>query len=1342
MLSYVDQSKYHVFSRDNTSAHLTLFPTEKFTAPCKNTGVTLQSLITASCRQHADNIAVICNNEQLTYDELDCRANQLAQYFASRAIAPGSRIGIVLERSINTYVTLLAIIKAGAVFVPMDKSFPAERISYIAQDASLAALVTTSDIASTLTDIACPFISLDEYTDDICKQSCFPPAGKSLQSSNNNQLCYIIYTSGSTGTPKGVAIEHPSICNFIQVAAKVYDIQPNDRIYQGMTIAFDFSIEEIWPGLLKGATLVAGPVDEQRLGTDLADFLIKNNITAFCCVPTLLATIDKDIPSLRTLIVGGEACPQNLVERWAIPGRRMLNTYGPTETTVTATWGELFPGKAVTIGKPMPTYTVYILDHNSKPVSPGTTGEICIAGIGLAAGYINHKEKTRLAFIPDTLNTPNNPSGRIYRTGDLGRYCENGEIEYLGRIDSQVKIRGYRIELTEIESVILETEEIQKVAVAPYRINELCEELVAYCEVKKDVEKLDCESIRRKLSNRLPAYMIPAYIEQIESIPLLANGKIDRNNLPDPVSCQKISSQTPYIAPAGHNEHFIAKQLCTLLNLQEVSVKDNFFNDLGAHSLIMAQLVSILRKQETMATLSLRDVYHYPTIRQLSRRITTLQHHTKTNATDKKSAIPTYTNQQVWCCGFFQVLAILLITAIYALPGIGTLQWLNERIIWHSPNYPLIALAGSIGLLVSFIFTLAFPVIYSKLLFNNISHGKHPLWGQVFFRFWIYDKLLSMAPLTLLSGTPLLASYYRLFGAKIGKNVTLCSPLLHVPQMITIGDDCAINTGSHIFGYSIKSNSLHFAPVVLEKQCLVGSNSVLMPGVTMLQSSSLGNQSVLEKNNIVEKKEHWAGSPACPVSTTNKQTEYDPVQNSKSSLHWLYFMPPILLFPLIPYAAAFPALMAGAYLNLSRPAFIALSPLAALSFIVFLHLLIIGLKKCIQPTIQPGTYPLSSHQYLRKYCVDRLMDLSLGLTNSLYATLYLAPFLKKMGATIGNMAEISTISHITPDLLHIDDESFVADIAHLGPARIANGNFTVAPVYIGKRSFVGNAAFVPGGTRINENSLIGVLSIPAEQEVPSATTWLGSPPLLLPEREPSATFPERLTFKPTTSLYLRRLCYEFFRVTGPTSMILLGALLLIVFSLYCLKTVSVTTTALLLAPAAAVISCILILCIAAVKTILIGRYRPQVQPMWSTFVWRSELVTALYENVAVPLLLSGLAGTPLMAPFLRLFGVRIGSRCCIETTYITEFDLVQIGDDCAISKFCSLQTHLFEDRVMKMAKLTIGNCCSIGPRAVILYNATLEDDVILEGMSLVMKGETLTDTGHWHGSPATIHHRA
>ena len=500
-----------------------------------------------TCDRTPDALALVCGMERLSYAALDARANQLAHYLRNHYdLRPGDRVGILLERSTNTYVALLAVLKCGAAFVPIDPSYPADRVAFIAEDAAPALLLTTSVFRETVAAVSCPHLALDSAADRIAWQ----PTTRPDLDDDGDALCYIIYTSGTTGRPKGVAINQSNICNFLTVCTPIYGVTARDRVYQGMIIAFDFSIEEIWPTFAVGATLIAGPTDHRRLGSGLADFLTEHEVTMLYCVPTLLATVDRDVPTLRAVLVGGESCPADLVKRWSRPGRRMLNTYGPTETTVTATWCELLPNRPVTIGKPFPTYTVHILDEQLRPVAPGELGEVCIGGQGVARGYVNRPDLTATRFVADPF-AHGRPEARLYRTGDLGRFTAEGDIEFAGRIDSQVKIRGYRIELAEIEAVLLESAAV-KDAIVKVSSGEM-QELIAYITLRDGA--IDTNTLKQQLfaelRHRLPSYMVPAFLEILDAMPMLPSGKADRAKLPAPVS-QRLGADSSTRVSANH----------------------------------------------------------------------------------------------------------------------------------------------------------------------------------------------------------------------------------------------------------------------------------------------------------------------------------------------------------------------------------------------------------------------------------------------------------------------------------------------------------------------------------------------------------------------------------------------------------------------------------------------------------------------------------------------------------------------------------------------------------------------------------------------------------------------
>ncbi|OLT47701.1 hypothetical protein BJF85_15015 [Saccharomonospora sp. CUA-673] len=401
----------------------------------------LHRFFEATVDRSPDRVAVEDGPVRVTYRQLDARANRIAHHLRERGVVAGSRVGVWLDRCVDAYACVLGVLKAGAAFVPIDPAAPPDRVAYIADDADLAALITSAALAGTVVLPRRPVVAIDGADQGIEDRPGTRPDNSGADSSGadspgevGDPAAYVMYTSGSTGRPKGVEIAQSSICNFVAVVPAIYDVRPTDRVYQGMTLSFDFSIEEIWPTWAVGATLVVGPTDSGRFGDELADFLDESAVTVLYCVPTLLATIDRELPTVRTVLVGGEACPAELVERWSTPHRRMLNTYGPTETTVTALWSELLPGRTVTVGRPLPTYTVALLDENLREVPRGDIGEICIGGPGVARGYVGMPEQTADRFVSHELAPA---GGRLYRTGDLGRMTSDGEIEYLGRADAR-----------------------------------------------------------------------------------------------------------------------------------------------------------------------------------------------------------------------------------------------------------------------------------------------------------------------------------------------------------------------------------------------------------------------------------------------------------------------------------------------------------------------------------------------------------------------------------------------------------------------------------------------------------------------------------------------------------------------------------------------------------------------------------------------------------------------------------------------------------------------------------------------------------------------------------------
>ncbi|MGY1673235.1 Pls/PosA family non-ribosomal peptide synthetase [Geodermatophilus sp. SYSU D00710] len=1304
----------------------------------QTTGVTrLSRYFERTCDSRPSATALECGGERLSYADLDQRANRLANLLMSRGIGCGVRVGILLHRSVDTYVALLAVTKTEATFVPIDPEAPADRLLYIAEDCSLALVVTHSSFAASCAALPCESLLLDELGHELAVQSSARPGTES----DGDPVCYVIYTSGSSGRPKGVEISQSSICNFIGIVPSLYGVEPTDRVYQGMTIAFDFSIEEIWPTWAVGATLVAGPTDGRRVGSGLADFLEDNEITMIYCVPTVLATLDRLLPSIRTVNVGGEACPRELVDRWG-PGRRILNTYGPTETTVTCTMAELLPGRPVTIGRPLPTYRVTLLDDDRRPVPAGEVGEICVGGPGVARGYVNRPDLTADRFIPDPRGIPGE---RIYRTGDLGRFLPDGQIEYLGRADSEVKVRGHRVDLQEIESVLLEHPAVTAAVVALLPSSDTGGDLAGYVVLRggeADAADEVIAQLHEQAVQQLPPYMVPSYLDVVTSIPMLPSGKADRGRLPAPTRPRLIRTGAEHEPPATPAEAWIAGLWEEMLSLPAgaVSVEADFFEALGGHSLVAANVVSAMRESDLGAGLSILDFYRHPTVRGLAAFL-------EAGAGDQPDAMTLEPREprpappsrgRVVAFGAAQLSVLVAIVGLFLLP-VAVAYGLNDG----QPSLALV-LQLAVALPTSYLVTRwVLPVVGSRLLSRGLRAGDHPLWGGTHLRVWTVQKLLSISPMTVLSGSPWAATYLRLAGARVDAECHLGSADVSLPSFLSVGPGATIGYGTQLHGHRVAEGVLTLAPVTIGTGAVVGSESVLECGSEVGENAILGDQSLLPSGRAVPAGESWAGSPARsapeaidPVVGLMAACAAAPRTWSRGLLAG--FAGGVLLLELMPFLILLPVVTVVWWVLLTygtAAAFLATAlsgPLFVLASCGFL----LGARRLVLSATPEGVHHLRSKLGVEKWLGDKLLELSLLFTNTMYSTLYTPMWLRALGTRVGKGAEVSTIANIDPDLLTLGEGSFVADMASVGSATYANGHVALRRTEIGSRAFVGNAAFVPAGSQLGAGSLIGVRSVPPTEGADPGTSWLGSPPFYLPRREVFEEFTEAQTYAPSRRQVGARYAIEFLRIVLPSSLLAVATFA----TLYGLSSLALswnTVATVLLAPVVALGSSALVLVfVAALKWAVVGRYRPRVRPLWNGFVRRTEFVTGVYEAAAVPALLTFLTGTPLLGPALRLFGCRVGRRTLIDTTYVTEFDLVTIGDDVSVGANASLQTHLFEDRVMKMDHVVLRDRASIGDKAVVLYDSVVEEDATLAALSLAMKGEVLPRETTWCGIPA------
>ncbi|MEI6381464.1 MAG: amino acid adenylation domain-containing protein [Cyanobacteriota bacterium ELA615] len=556
-------------------------------------------------------IAVIFENQSLTYQQLNNRANQLAHYLISLGVKPETLVGICLERSLEMIVGLLGILKAGGAYVPLDPNYPNERLAYILEDSAVEILLTQEWLLESLPQNTTQLVCLDRDWETIEQFSRNNPE-TSVSSKN---LAYVIYTSGSTGQPKGVLVLHKGVVRLVKQTNYI-DLTNKEVLLQLAPISFDASTWEIWGSLLNGAKLVIFPNQEPSLQT-LANVLKKYEVTTLWLTVGLFnLMVDEkleDLKDLKHLLAGGDALSTVHVQKALseLTNCQLINGYGPTENT---TFTCCYPVRnsdqilnSVPIGRPISNTQIYILDSYLQPVPIGVTGELHIGGDGLARGYLNKPELTQEKFI-------NNPfgEGRLYISGDLARYLPDGNIEYLGRIDTQVKIRGFRIELGEIETTLNNHPQIQQAVVIAREDNPGDKKLVAY--IVNNEETIEPKELRNYLQEKLPEFMVPSFFVNLERLPLTPNGKIDRRALPIP----KIDF-TSYSEPSSENEKTIAKIWAELLNLEKVGIDDNFFN-IGGNSLLAVSLFQKIEKNFGII-LPVSTLFRSPTIRELTKRL-------------------------------------------------------------------------------------------------------------------------------------------------------------------------------------------------------------------------------------------------------------------------------------------------------------------------------------------------------------------------------------------------------------------------------------------------------------------------------------------------------------------------------------------------------------------------------------------------------------------------------------------------------------------------------------------------------------------------------------------------
>ena len=1311
----------------------------------------LNNLFEVSLKQFGNNTAIFTNGETISYDVLDQRANQMARYLVSLGIKPGDRLGLMFEKSAETYVALLAVLKAHAVYVPFDPGFPAHRVRFIAEDAGIKVILTTQNLKPKLDGLA-----VEQVLVDVARPQIDAFASTYLTDMDvaapADDVCYIIYTSGTTGNPKGVIIEHASICNFVRVAATQYGYAAGDRVYQGMTIAFDFSVEEIWVPLMVGATLVPAPPGPSLIGEELGAFLHEQEVTCLACCPTLLSTIEHELPHLRVLLVGGEACAQNLVTRWYRPGLSILNSYGPTEATVTAMLTELLPEKPVTIGKPLPTYSILILDANTDEIAPyGQVGEISIAGIGLAKGYLNQEDLTHAKFVPDFIGIPNNPSQRIYRTGDLGRVNDDGEVEFLGRIDTQVKIRGYRIELTEIESALMEIPQIAQATMATYEPEPGTVELVAYFALKQDAEGISSREIAQILRGRLPAYMVPAYFEQLDAIPMSVSNKADHKKLPPPKGTRHTANDN-FVAPRSTMEHDLSRTLAEILKLKQVSVDHDFFTELGANSLLMARFCAKVRKNAATAGISMQDIYLHPSVAKLAEHLHHLGMGGSRVLEREAEVFHRPTTLAYWTCGAGQLAYfaayILLVMWVFSA-GVTWTNAVAGNLVEHYYRAAIFSVATFAGLS-------ALPIVAKWLLIGRWQKGSFPIWGFAYYRFWVVKNLVRTAPAAMFSGRPLLNVYLRLLGAKIGKNVVLEAKSLPVTtDLFTIADNSIVRKDSVLLGYRAQSNYIYTGSVTIGNHAFVGEGGVLDINSAMGDHTQLGHASSLQSGQIVPHGKHYHGSPA--VETTSNYCPIEPRDCTmvRRCLYTAFELAGLLLIvgPLSIIALEF--FYNNSHLAHAAGASNAISMSVVGSLLLntatyFFGGLLIGLPsvfivpRLAQRFLEEGkTYPLFGFHYFMQRIVSTFSNAQ--IYNSIFGdSSFIIGYLRYVGWKLENVEQTgsnfgSNQKHDNPFMCEIGGGTMVSDGLSMINTHVSSTSFSLQKTRISESNYLGNGILYPPDGRTGPNCLLGTkVLVPIDGPVRENVGLLGSPSFEIPRivdrdkilnasvsptEQRRAIRAKNMHNLTTIGLFLASQWLYIFM-----SVLLFYIMISSYYASHGIFALLLTTAFQVLLSTAYIV--FVVRASTGFKPLV-----PRIVTIYDGYFWRHER----HWKLADSLVRNALGGTPFKNLILRLYGVKVGRMVYDGGSSMTEHSLTEIDDYACINEGCVLQAHSLEEGVFKSDFIKIGKGCSIGPSAFVHYGVSLGDYSILDADSFLMKGERLDPCTRWRGNPAKLY---
>ncbi|SMQ13914.1 non-ribosomal peptide synthetase terminal domain of unknown function [Streptomyces sp. Ag82_O1-12] len=1242
---------------------------------------TLVDIFDASVRSYPEEPALDDGTTSLTYRELAAEVELLRRQLGSAGVGRGDRVGVRVPSGTNQlYTAILAVLAAGAAYVPVDHEDPDERAELVFGEADVRAVVGAGHEITVHgageTPAARPGVGDDAW---------------------------IIFTSGSTGKPKGVAVSHRSAAAFVDAEAALFlteePIGPGDRVMAGLSVAFDASCEEMWLAWRYGACLVPVPRSQVRSGADLGPWLVEQEITVVSTVPTLAALWEPEtLNDVRLLIFGGEACPPELTQRLVTEGREVWNTYGPTEATVVACASLMSGQEPIRIGLPLDGWELAVVDEAGEPVPMGGSGQLVIGGVGLARYLDAEKDAEKYA--------PLEPLGweRAYRSGDLVKAEPEGLV-FLGRADEQIKLGGRRIELGEVDAALQGLPGVASAAAAVRTARSGNQLLVGYVVTQ---DGWDHATAVDTLRAELPAALVPL-LAPVEELPTRTSGKVDRGALPWPL--KDLETGGPAEQLYG-TEAWLAEQWTEVLGIPVTSAFDDFFA-IGGGSLSAAQLTTRLRTRYPGA--AVLDIYQQPVLRKLARRLEKSARDEEARRTITPVPRRAQAIQLLLLVPLFTLLGLRWTVALAALGNLlPAYAWL--------PTAPWWLLAVAAAALFSPPGRLALAAGGARLLLRGVKPGRYARGGGVHLRLWTAERLAEFSGATSLTGS-WLERYARALGAKVGPDVDLHS-LPPVTGMLKLGRGAAVESEVDLSGYWLDGDRLEVGTVKVGAHAVVGTRSVLFPGARVGKRAEVAPGSAV--TGQIPTGQRWAGAPAVKLGKAKRNW---PKERPRRGTHWslMYGLTGLALTALPVLAGLAALLVARAFVtpgSVLTGAALAVVP-ATLTYGLAYALLLLIAVRLLSLGLREGTHPTHSRIGWQAWTVTQLMDRSRETLFPLYAGLVTPVWLRLLGMRIGRGAEVSTVLAL-PSLTTVGEGAFLADDTLTAPYELGGGWMRIGRAEIGRRAFLGNSGMTAPGRSVPDGGLVGVLSA-TPKKAKKGTSYLGLPPVKLPRA--AADGDQSRTYEPPARLLWARGLVELCRIVPVFCSA--GLAVLTIAALCALGAWAPLLSGLVLLAAgggAALVSIV-------AKWALVGRHRSGEHPLWSSFVWRNELADTFVEVLAVPWLAGAVPGTPVMTAWLRGLGARIGRGVWVESYWLPETDLVTLRDAATVNRGCVLQTHLFHDRILRTDTVVLREGATLGPGGIVLPGSTIGARTTLGPASLVMAAESVPDDTRWLGNP-------